>query len=135
MKQMYFCPLFCLFFCFWYSFEIITNLPFCVCDLFPFLFCIQVTASRARICVRMCVCVSRFALISNPAYTRACCCAYFVDYQLFIDGILCCIFIYCWKSIVYKLFQSWNEIICLFICVLQISVISLQRQVKITATW
>lgn len=28
----------------------------------PVPFCIQVTASRARICVRMCVCVSRFAL-------------------------------------------------------------------------
>lgn len=38
----------------------------------PVPFCIQVTTSRARICVRMCVCVSRFALISNHAHTRTC---------------------------------------------------------------
>lgn len=38
----------------------------------PVPFCIQVTTSRARICVRMCVCVSWFALISNHAYTHVC---------------------------------------------------------------
>lgn len=38
----------------------------------PVPFCIQVTTSRARICVHMCVHVSRFALISNHAYTRVC---------------------------------------------------------------
>lgn len=70
----------------------------------PVPFCIQVTTSRARICVRMCVCVSRFALISNHAHTRTCWGDYFIDYQLFIDGILCYIFIYYWKSDVYKLF-------------------------------
>ena len=72
MKQMYFCPLFCLFFCFlilfWNNYKFIL-----LCMWFvPVPFCIQVTTSRARICVHMCVCVSRFALISNHAHTRTC---------------------------------------------------------------
>lgn len=70
----------------------------------PVLFCIQVTTSYARICVRMCVCVSRFALINNHAHTRVCWDTYFIDYQLFINNLLCCVFVCCWKSIVYKLF-------------------------------
>lgn len=70
----------------------------------PVPFCIQVTTSYARICVRMCVCVSRFALINNHAHTRVCWDTYFIDYQLFINNLLCCVFVCCWKSIVYKLF-------------------------------
>ena len=70
----------------------------------PVPFCIQVTTSRARICVRMCVCVSRFALINNPAYTRTCWDDYFVDYQLFIDLSVLLMFLCIWKSSVCKLF-------------------------------
>ena len=79
----------------------------------PVPFCIQVTTSRARICVHMCVHVSRFALISNHAYTRTCWDAYFVDYQLFIDGSLCFVFVCCWKSDIYKLFLvlKWNYLL------------------------
>lgn len=58
----------------------------------PVPFCIQVTTSRARICVRMCVCVSRFALISNHAYTRTCWSAYIVDSQLLIDLLVLLVF-------------------------------------------
>lgn len=66
----------------------------------PVLFCIQVTTSRAY----MCVCVSRFALINNPAYTRTCWDDYFVDYQLFIDLSVLLMFLCIWKSSVCKLF-------------------------------
>ena len=61
----------------------------------PVPFCIQVTTSRARICVHMCVRVSRFALISNHAYTRTC-------WE--------CLF--CWLSIVYR----WFSLFC--VCML-----------------
>lgn len=70
----------------------------------PVPFCIQVTASRARICVRMCVCVSRFALISNHAYTRTCWSAYLIDSQLLINLLVLFVLLCIWKSSVCKLF-------------------------------
>ncbi len=82
----------------------------------------------------MCVCVSRFALISNHAYTRVCWGAYFIDYQSFTSLLVLLMLLCICKSGIYKLFLAVNESFWLFICVYQNIAISLQRQVKITAT-
>ena len=57
----------------------------------PVPFCIQVTTSRARICVHMCVCVSRFALISNHEYTRVCweCLFHWLSIAYRLRSLLC----------------------------------------------
>ena len=80
-------PILLLLILFWNNYKFIL-----LCMWFvPVPFCVQVTASRARICVRMCVCVSRFALISNPAYTRVCweCLFHWLSIAYRLRSLLC----------------------------------------------